>query len=212
MVKEKVFSSQNINYEEIPELRFPEFSGKWDEKRIRDIAKVVGGGTPKTENDDYWDGDINWFTPSEIGKKYVYESQRKITNEGLQNSSAKLLPEDSILLSTRATIGEVSISKNKTTTNQGFQSLIVKQEYNNEFIYYLLNLYKREMIKHSSGSTFLEISKKEVEKINIKVPNLEEQDKIANFISLIDKKIEIKEKEVENLKKFKKGLLQKMFV
>ena len=212
MVKEKVFSSQNINYEEIPELRFPEFSGKWDEKRIRDIAKVVGGGTPKTENDDYWDGDINWFTPSEIGKKYVYESQRKITNEGLQNSSAKLLPEDSILLSTRATIGEVNIKKNKTTTNQGFQSLIVKQEYNNEFIYYLLNLYKREMIKHSSGSTFLEISKKEVEKINIKVPNLEEQDKIANFISLIDKKIEIKEKEVENLKKFKKGLLQKMFV
>ena len=212
MVKEKVFSSQNINHEEIPELRFPEFSGKWNEKRIKDIAKVVGGGTPKTENDDYWDGDINWFTPSEIGKKYVYESQRKITDEGLQNSSAKLLPEGSILLSTRATIGEVSISKNKTTTNQGFQSLIVNQEYNNEFIYYLLNLYKREMIKHSSGSTFLEISKKEVEKINIKVPNLEEQDKIANFISLIDKKIEIKEKEVENLKKFKRGLLQKMFV
>ena len=199
------------NYQDEPELRFPGFNDSWNVERIKDVANVVGGGTPKTDNEIFWDGDINWFTPTEIGKKYVYESKRKITEEGLKKSSAKLLPENTILLSTRATIGEVSISKNKTTTNQGFQSLVVKDNYDNEFIYYLIQLLKNDMIRLSSGSTFLEISKKEVENINIKIPCVEEQNKIASFFGAIDKKIELLEKKHKLYQDFKKYSLQQIF-
>ena len=199
------------NYQDEPELRFPGFNEPWNVKKIKDVANVVGGGTPKTDNEIFWDGDINWFTPTEIGKKYVYGSRRKITEEGLKKSSAKLLPENTILLSTRATIGEVSISKNKTTTNQGFQSLVVKDNYDNEFIYYLIQLLKNDMIRLSSGSTFLEISKKEVENMNIKIPCFEEQNKIASFFGAIDKKIELLEKKHKFYQDFKKYSLQQIF-
>ena len=88
----------------VPHLRFPEFSGEWNKYTINDLATVVGGGTPDTTVKSYWGGDIQWFTPSEIGKnKYVDFSKRTITRDGLDNSSAKLLPLHTILLSSRAT-------------------------------------------------------------------------------------------------------------
>ena len=215
MVQQKLVSYEktkidDTSHQDKPELRFPEFNEKWNVKTIKNVAQVIGGGTPKTDNDIFWDGDINWFTPSEIGRKYVYESKRKITEEGLNQSSAKLLPKNTILLSTRATIGEVSISKNETTTNQGFQSLVVKNNFDTEFIYYLTQLLKRDMIKLSSGSTFLEISKKEVEKIKINVPSIEEQKKIARFLSAIDNKIELLEKKCHLINDHKKGFIQKL--
>ena len=200
----------DVNHDE-PELRFPEFNEKWNVKTIKSVAQVIGGGTPKTDNAQYWDGEINWFTPSEIGNKYIFDSERKITGEGLKKSSAKLLPINSILLSTRATIGETSIIKKESTTNQGFQSLVVKENYNYEFIYYLIQLLKNEMLKRSSGSTFLEISKKEVEKILIKTPNLDEQNKIAQFLSVIDKKIELLEKKLVLCRKTIDSNLRKIY-
>ena len=119
-------------------MRFPEFSGEWNKYTINDLATVVGGGTPDTTVKSYWGGDIQWFTPSEIGKnKYVDFSKRTITRDGLDNSSAKLLPLHTILLSSRATVGECSIASNECTTNQGFQSLIAKQ-CNIDFLYYLI--------------------------------------------------------------------------
>jgi type I restriction enzyme S subunit len=94
-----------------PELRFNEFSGGWEEKYLGEIAIIEGGGTPSTGNFEYWDGNINWFTPTEVGKKkYVDSSIRKINAFGLKNSSAKLLPKNTILLSSRATIGHSSIT------------------------------------------------------------------------------------------------------
>ena len=112
----------------VPHLRFPEFIGEWETKLINDLAVVIGGGTPDTTIKSYWDGEIQWFTPSEIGKnKYVDSSLRTITEEGLNNSSAKLLPPNTILLSSRATIGECSLSLRECATNQGFQSLVSKK-------------------------------------------------------------------------------------
>ena len=100
----------------VPHLRFPEFSGEWNKYTINDLATVVGGGTPDTTVKSYWGGDIQWFTPSEIGKnKYVDFSKRTITRDGLDNSSAKLLPLHTILLSSRATVGECSIASNECT-------------------------------------------------------------------------------------------------
>ena len=176
------------------------------------MAKVIGGGTPKTDVNEYWNGNIRWFTPSEVGKsKYIEDSEKHITEKGLKNSSAKLLPKNSILLSSRATIGQMSISLYESSTNQGFQSLVSTKNICNEFLYYLLFLYKKEFIKKASGSTFLEISKNEIEKTKIKIPSFNEQEKIADFLSVVDKKIELMEKKYDSLKLYKKGFIQQIF-
>ena len=190
-----------------PKLRFKNFNSDWINCTIKDVADVIGGGTPDTSNSKFWNGNINWFTPSEVGKsKYVSNSERKITELGVQKSSAKLLPIGAILLSSRATVGEASIlEKNQACTNQGFQSLVAHKNIDTEFLYYLKDKYKREMLNKAFGSTFLEISKSNIEKIKIKIPSIEEQIKISNFLSLLDKKIELQTKKIEDLKLFKKG-------
>ena len=171
----------------IPKLRFPEFNNSWHKVSISEISEIIGGGTPETTIPEYWGGEINWFTPTEIGKsKFVSDSKRKISHKGLSKSSAKLLPEGTILLSTRATIGETSITTEKSTTNQGFQNLIVGDTYDIEFVYYLIGTLRNELLRRSSGSTFLEISKKEIAKIQCSIPALEEQQKIAAFLRVVD--------------------------
>lgn len=193
-------------------LRFNGFTKVWESTKIGEIAEVVGGGTPKTEVEEYWNGEIKWFTPSEIGKtKYIFDSERHITNEGLKNSSAKLLPKNTILLSSRATVGEISIASTECSTNQGFQSLITKNNVDNEFIYYLITTIKNEFLRRSSGSTFLEISKNEIKRIPINIPELSEQNKISNLFSAIDNKIEMLEKKHQYYQDFKKYLMQRIF-
>ena len=194
----------------VPHLRFPEFNGEWEPKLINDLAVVIGGGTPDTTIKSYWDGEIQWFTPSEIGKnKYVDSSLRTITEEGLNNSSAKLLPPNTILLSSRATIGECSLSLRECATNQGFQSLVSKKCYV-DFLYYLIQTKKRDLIRKSCGSTFLEISANEVRKIQVSVPTDVEQQKIAGLLSLIDERIATQNKIIEDLKKLKSAISLKM--
>ena len=194
----------------VPHLRFPEFNGEWETKLINDLAVVIGGGTPDTTIKSYWDGEIQWFTPSEIGKnKYVDSSLRTITEEGLNNSSAKLLPPNTILLSSRATIGECSLSLRECATNQGFQSLVSKKCYV-DFLYYLIQTKKRDLIRKSCGSTFLEISANEVRKIQVSVPTDVEQQKIAGLLSLIDERIATQNKIIEDLKKLKSAISLKM--
>lgn len=181
----------------VPHLRFPEFSGEWVTKSINDLAVVIGGGTPDTTVKSYWDGEIQWFTPSEIGKnKYVDSSLRTITEVGLNNSSAKLLPPNTILLSSRATIGECSLSLRECATNQGFQCLVSKK-CNVDFLYYLIQTKKKDLIRKSCGSTFLEISANEVRKIQVSVPSDVEQQKIAELLSLIDERIATQNKIIE---------------
>lgn len=190
----------------VPHLRFPEFSGEWETKSINDLADVIGGGTPDTTVKSYWDGGIQWFTPSEIGKnKFVDASLRTITEDGLNNSSAKLLPPNTILLSSRATIGECSLSLRECATNQGFQSLVSKK-CNVDFLYYLIQTKKKDLIRKSCGSTFLEISANEVRKIQVSVPSDVEQQKIAGLLSLIDKRIATQNKIIEKLQSLIKGL------
>lgn len=196
-----------------PKLRFKEFTDDWEEKKLGEIAEIKGGGTPSTENGEYWNGRIPWFTPSEIGyKKYISESNRNITEKGLQKSNAKLLPKNTLLLTSRATLGEMSILKSEGSTNQGFQSLIVNKQNSYEFIYYLQYGIKKYCYKYASGSTFLEINKSQLSKCKLQLPSLPEQEKIANFLSLLDQRIEKEERKVELLKEEKKGLLQNMFV
>ena len=192
----------------VPPLRFPEFSGVWKKCTINDLATVVGGGTPDTTVKSYWGGDIQWFTPSEIGKnKYVDFSLRTITRDGLDNSSAKLLPLHTILLSSRATVGECSIASNECTTNQGFQSLIAKQ-CNIDFLYYLIQTKKKDLIRNACGSTFLEISANEIRKIKVAVPVQNEQEQIAKLLSLVDERIATQNKIIEKYESLINGIIQ----
>ena len=193
----------------VPNLRFPEFQGEWKECKLGDVAMVVGGGTPDTNNHKYWNGDIQWFTPSEIGRdKYVTNSLRTISEEGLNKSSAKLLPIGTILLSSRATVGECSINKVECTTNQGFQSLITKEYFSKEFVFYLMQTKRKELIRKSCGSTFLEISANEVRKIKIAVPTSKEQEKISKLLALLDERISTQNKIIEDLQSLIKGIAQ----
>jgi len=206
---EKAMATNNNNKAlNVPHLRFPEFTEEWETKPINDLAVVIGGGTPDTTVKSYWDGKIQWFTPSEIGKtKYVDSSLRTITEDGLNNSSAKRLPPNTILLSSRATIGECSLSLRECATNQGFQSLVSKK-CNVDFLYYLIQTKKNDLIRKSCGSTFLEISANEVRKIQVSIPSDVEQQKIAGLLSLIDERIATQNKIIERLETLIKGITQ----
>lgn len=193
-------------------MRFCFSNFQWIFSAIGKISKVIGGGTPETEKNEYWNGNIQWFTPSEVGQsKYVENSERQITVLGLEKSSAKLLPKGTILLSTRATVGESSIAKKECTTNQGFQSIIVNREHDIDFVYYLLQTKKKHFIKYACGSTFLEISNKEVSKTKISIPYFTEQVKIGKFLSKIDERIETQSKIIEDLELLKKSISLQIF-
>jgi type I restriction enzyme S subunit len=181
-------------------------------KKLGDIANITGGGTPNTAIEEYWNGEIYWFTPSEIKSAYVDKSERTITELGLVKSSAKLLPIGAVLITTRATIGEVAIAQKECCTNQGFQSLVVNDGINNIFIANWIKQNKNELTKRAKGSTFAEISKSEVEKIPIVIPNTDEQNKIAKFLSLLDERIETQKKIIEQYKSLIKGLCQKIIL
>ncbi|WQX96874.1 restriction endonuclease subunit S [Helicobacter pylori] len=160
----------------------------WQKIRLGDVAEIIGGGTPSTQVTSFWNGSINWFTPTEIGiTKYVHKSQRTITPLGLKKSSAKLLPIGTILLTSRASIGDCAILKMVATTNQGFQSLIPLEKINNEFLYYLMLTLKNKLLKLASGSTFLEVSPNKIKNLLIPLPPLNEQIAIANILSDVDR-------------------------
>ena len=202
-----------------PVLRFKDknqhFFPDWTSVEIGEIGKIVGGGTPSTKNEEYWNGEIDWLTPSEISSKYRTKSKRTITKEGLENSSAKLLPPGTLILTTRATLGACSINDKHTPvcTNQGFQSIICSEKVENEFLYYIIcgNKFQNEMSKRAGGSTFKELSPSNLKQIEVSIPCKEEQQKIASFFSTLDEKIELSERKQEALEQLKKGLMQKIF-
>ena len=206
-VMQKLFS-QKIRFKDDEENEFD----NWEVKKLGETCEIIGGGTPDTINPEYWNGNIQWFTPTEIKSDYVSKSIRTITELGLQKSSAKKLPIGTILLTTRATIGEASIALEECTTNQGFQSLIVKEGINNLFVFNWIKENKHELTTRANGSTFPEISKTEIEKIQIPIPSFQEQTKIANFLMAIDEKITNVDTQIKQTELWKKGLLQQMFV
>ena len=206
-VMQRLFSQQ---------LRFTRPDGShfpvWQERRLRDVADVIGGGTPDTKNPRYWGDDIVWLTPSEVKNKYIDDSIRKISHEGLLESSAKILPINTVILTSRATVGDVAIARKELATNQGFQSLVPHKSEDSEFLYYLVTTNKKEFLRRASGSTFLEISNRDVKSIPVRIPILAEQQKIAAFLSALDEKIALTRRQLDKTKQFKKGLLQRMFV
>ena len=185
---------------------------EWKTYKISDIAQVVGGGTPDTKNTDYFNGDINWFTPTEIGlTRYVSESKIKITAEGLKNSAAKIIPAGNILLTSRATIGEMSFNLVDCSTNQGFQSLIIKDPIVKNVVYFNNYQLKKQMLTYANGSTFLEISNKDIKKLKINISNKKEENSaIVKILDCATRQVELQEQLVDKLKVQKKALMQKL--
>jgi type I restriction enzyme S subunit len=181
----------------------------WVTKKLGEVCEIIGGGTPSTLNSLFWNGDIKWFTPSEVGKdKYLTSSKRKITYLGLCASSARVLPAGTILITTRASIGDLGILIFDAATNQGFQSLIPKTGVNNEFVYYLMLTKKSELLKNASGSTFLEISPNKLKSIEVALPTIEKQNEIASIFKEIDQTITLIESKLQKLKNQKQGMMQ----
>ena len=185
---------------------------EWKTYKIGNIAQVVGGGTPDTKNTKYYNGDINWFTPTEIGlTRYVSESKIKITSEGLKNSSAKIIPAGNILLTSRATIGDMSFNLIDCSTNQGFQSLIIKDSTLKNVVYFNNYKLKKQMQIYANGSTFLEISNKDVKKLKINISDKKEENlAIVKVLDCATRQVELQEQLVDKLKVQKKALMQKL--
>ncbi|SEL05456.1 type I restriction enzyme, S subunit [Carnobacterium iners] len=198
----------------VPKRRFPGFKEKWIESKLKDISEIVGGGTPSSNKEEFWNGNIDWYSPTEIGNEiYVDSSVRKITEIGLEKSSAKILPANkTILFTSRAGIGSMAILKNSASTNQGFQSIILKSEIDTYFIYSMGYLIKSYAISKASGSTFLEISGKTLGEMPIFVPIFEEQQAIGEFFKKLDDKITNQQQKLDKLKAMKQAYLQEMFV
>ncbi|MBQ8753412.1 MAG: restriction endonuclease subunit S, partial [Lentisphaeria bacterium] len=173
------------------------FTFYWEQRKVNEIADIVGGGTPSTHNPSYWDGDINWYAPAEMeGKRYAVTSERKITQAGLSNSSAKILPAGrTILFTSRAGIGKVAILQHDAATNQGFQSLVLKDGISPYFIYSMGSILKKKAEGIASGSTFLEISGKMLGNIDITIPISSEQHIIADFFRNLDDLITLHQRE-----------------
>ena len=157
--------------------------------KIKEIAKIINGATPSTSNPKFWGGDIIWITPKDLtdfNKRYIYSGKRTITKEGYDSCSTKILPQGTILLSSRAPIGYLAIAGEKLCTNQGFKSIICNFEHvNNLYLYYWLST-KIDFLKQiSNGSTFDELSKEKLETVIIDLPDLESQQHIVNTISIL---------------------------
>ena len=196
-----------------PAIRFVDFTDVWEQRKLSDLAEIVGGGTPDTNNPAYWDGDIDWYAPAEMeGQRYATSSVRKITELGLQKSSAKMLPAHrTVLFTSRAGIGKMAILQRSAATNQGFQSMVLKDGTDPYFIYSMGNKIKDKAEGVASGSTFLEISGKMLGNLEIMVPALAEQKEIASFFRGIDDLITLQLRKYEKLKQFKSSMLSKMF-
>lgn len=193
--------------------RLTGFSGEWNNTPISRIARIISGATPSTDIPSFWNGGINWCTPTDITKqsgKYLTATERKISLLGLESCSAELLPPGALLLCTRATIGEIKIAAEQICTNQGFKSLVCHPEFHNQFIYYALQTKKAEMIERASGSTFLEISKHDLSAIRILTPQLAEQCAIATALSDMDTEITALEARREKTRLIKQGMMQEL--
>ena len=182
--------------------------------RLGSVCEIVGGGTPDTLHTEYWGNTVEWFTPSEIGKtKYVNNSVRKLSDIGLNSSSAKLLPIGTVLLTTRATLGEMSIAKRECSTNQGFQSLIPHTDrVSSEYLYYMQIIIKPWCEKYASGNTFREISKSALSDCIIPIPDRTRQNQIVKLLSSIDMLIGAEESILMSLSKIRHALMQQLFI
>ncbi len=187
----------------------------WKKVKLGEVAEVVGGGTPKTEVKEYWNGTIPWLTPKDLSNftgRFISKGKRNISELGLKNSSAKLLPKGTILLSSRAPIGYLAIAASAISTNQGFRSLIPNSNTSSLFLYYLLKNNIKYLKSQATGTTFRELSGSVLKSLSFLFPPLSEQKAIASVLSSLDDKIELLHRQNKTLESMAEALFRRWFI
>ena len=197
------------------QVRLPGFHGEWVVKRLGELADIRSGGTPSTTEPQFWDGEIPWCTPTDItaldGRKYLTETSRTITQLGLKCSSAEMIPVNSIVMTSRATIGECAINKVPVATNQGFKNFVPFETVDVEFLFYLLLTQKQGFISLCGGSTFLEIGKGQLTAFEVRLPQEKaEQAAIAAVLSDMDAEIAALEQRRDKTRALKQAMMQEL--
>jgi type I restriction enzyme S subunit len=192
--------------------RLPGFEGEWKERELGSLADIVSGGTPSSSIPAYWAGGIPWCTPTDITSqigRHLHQTERTITKEGLDACSARLLPSGSVLLCTRATIGELKIASVPTATNQGFKALVPRFDVDGDFLYYTLLIEKDRLAAKGTGSTFLEVSRRDVASLVLAVPPREaEQRAIAQVLTDADDELATLRTRLTKAQAVKRGMMQ----
>jgi type I restriction enzyme S subunit len=187
----------------------------FEARRLGDVAEIIGGGTPSTKDAGNWDGDIPWLTPKDLSTFegiYIDHGSRSITEQGFKTSSARMLPTGSVLYTSRAPIGYVAIASNPISTNQGFKSLILKDGYVPEFVFYLLKASKSEIEAHASGGTFAEISAKALSDVVLRFPPKVQQQAISRLLKSFDEKIAANNAISETLEDISQTIFKSWFI
>jgi len=193
--------------------RLTGFGAKWELVRLSDIADIRSGGTPSTARPDFWDGHVPWCTPTDItaleGAKYLRDTRRKITDSGLKASSAEWVPAGSVVMTSRATIGECAINVLPMTTNQGFKNLVPRAEIDVEFLYYFMTTQKERLVALCGGSTFLEIGKTQLTSFEIRIPGTKaEQVAISTILAEMDSELQALTVRLTKARQIKQGMMQ----
>ena len=194
---------------------------EWREVELSEVCEIVSGSTPSTLKENYWNGNINWITPAEIGNGnnwYYDETKKKITKEGLESASINLFPKGTVMLTSRAPIGKVAIAGTEMCSNQGFKNFICdKNKINKEYLYYWLRSKKEYLNSIGRGATFKEISKTIVSKLKIPLPfsngkpYLAEQERIVSILEKAEKLKEKGKKAKDLLDEYLKSVFNEMF-
>ena len=208
---EKMFPQNGSSY---PEIRFKGFTDPWEQRKVSDLAeKTYGGGTPTTSNEAYWNGDIPWIQSSDVvdGKLLGVEPRKWITQDGLNNSAAQLIPGNSIAIITRVGVGKLAFMPYSYATSQDFLSL---SKLNAEPLFTVYACYKKlqSELNAVQGTSIKGITKDELLAKNIMVPRYAEQQQIGAFFKQLDNLITLHQRELEKLQNIKKSMLEKMFV
>ena len=192
----------------VPNLRFPEFQGEWEVESIKDVADFMGGGTPSSSNESFWQGTIPWVSSSDIVENDIknISISRYITEEAIAHSATKLCPAPSILIVSRVGVGKIALSKEAICTSQDFCNLInIKVE--PIFLTYCLSQIMKRKSMEVQGTSIKGITTSEIQKISINIPSLREQKKIGKILSLLDERIATQNKIIEDLKKLKSAII-----
>lgn len=187
----------------------------WQWSTMGEVAEVVGGGTPRTERTDFYGGEIMWITPADLSgytEKFISRGARSITQTGLDNSGARLMPAGTVLFSSRAPIGYIAIASNPVSTNQGFKSFVLHDGLTSDYVYYYLQHAKRLAVEMASGTTFLEISGKKAAQIPIPIAPLDEQHRIVaeieNQFTRLEAGVAALKRVQANLKRYRAAVLK----
>ena len=185
----------------------------WTRVRCDKLANVVGGSTPDTTKSAYWGGSIPWCTPTDLTdlpSRYISTTARTLTQAGVSACSTSILPARSIVLCSRASVGESAINTVPMCTNQGFQSLVPKQEGDLYYLYYLMQGCKRRLVRFSAGSTFLEFPGRELAQMPIVVPSSAEREKVGRMFAALDDEIDLISARAIALREQRRGLMQRL--